>query len=306
MRLALILVLLATSVAGAATPTETANTVIASQRALLDKDRAGVMALLKSMDPDGIVVSAMSVETSKRLLELMAAKSGSDGDEYHARESLAALFWARGERAVKTKATTKSTVKNLVAGGRTDVVWFTFDLTVERVTVEAKPFKMNDTFRITELVANKGGWKVVLFHIDKAVPDQWDELPSAGGGPPTGEHFPEDEKESTFSELAVSPAKLAKALLIEPSTIVLGSSAGDRGIGPAAAKLVGSWSKLKLSEGASLQRTSKTWGFAVVRLDLDGKNEDQKMRMWASVIALPKPDGSWQVVTLHYSRISWV
>lgn len=302
MRVVLILLLALTSVARAETPTERATALVTSQRALLDKGSAGATSLLQAMASDGIVVSAMSVETPKRLLELRAAKSVNDGDETWARDSLSALFWSP---APPIKATTKSTVKNLVAGGRADVVWFTFDLTVERVTLEAKPFKMNRTYRITELVADRGGWKVVLFHLDTAQPDEWDEVTSHGGGPPTGEHFPDDEKDSTFSELATSPAKLAKALLVEPSTIVLGSSAGDRGVGPAAAKLVGSWSKLKLTEGASLQRTSKTWGFAVVRVDLDGKNEDQKMRLWASVIALPKPDGSWQVVTLRYSRILW-
>lgn len=134
----------------------------------------------------------------------------------------------------------------------------------------------------------------MLFHIDTAQPDTWDELPSLGGGPPTGEHF------------ATSPTKLAKALLVEPSTIVLGSSTADRGVGAGAAKLVGTWSKLQLTELTSLQRTSKTWGFAVARVDLDGKTEDQKVRLWASLIALPKPDGTWQVVTLHFSRIMWL
>jgi hypothetical protein len=87
---------------------------------------------------------------------------------------------------------------------------------------------------------------------------------------------------------------------------VLGSSASDRGVGPAAAKVVGSWSKLKLESELSLERVTKTWAFSVVRLDLNGKNEDQKMRMFALVIALPKPDKTWQVVTLRYSRISWI
>ena len=279
---------------------------------LLDKDRPGIIALLKSMDPDGVVVSTMTVETPKKLLELLAAKTYNDMDETWARNSLHSLFWVAHEShtddklAPPTKSKLKSSVANLVVGGRADAVWFTFDLSVQRTTLDAKPFTKSDVFRITELAVDKGGWKVVLFHVDTAQPDTWDELPSLGGGPPTGEHFADGEKDATFSDLASSPAKLAKALLVEPSTIVLGSSAADRGVGAGAAKLVGTWRKLQLTELASLQRSSKTWGFAVARVNLDGKNEDQKMRLWASVIALPKPDGTWQVVALHFSRIMWL
>jgi len=309
MRLVLLLLVAFTGIARAQTLTERATATIESQRALLDKGRPGILTLLKGMDPDGMVVGAMSVESPKKLLELLAAKAFNDMDTW-ARNSLHALFWVAHEShtddklAPPTRSTVRSTVSNVVAGGRADAVWFSFDLVVDRATTSGKPFKMTDAFRITELLVDKGGWKVALFHIDKAKPDEWDELPSLGGGPPTGEHFPDGEKDSTFSDLATTPTKLAKALLVEPSTIVLGSSAGDRGVGAGATKLVRGWSKLKLTEGTSLQRTSKTWGFAVVRLDLDGKNEDQKMRMFASVIALPKADGRWQVVTLHYSRIN--
>lgn len=308
MRLFLVIILLAVaSRASAQTPTERAKAIIETQRATLDKDLAGMKSFLGQLDPAGIVVGNMSVETPKTMLELLNSKEVSRGGEYWAENALQSLFWAGRDMAVKTvKQTVKTTVANLVAGGRADAVWFTFDLTVDRATtIGGKPFRKTDTFRITELAVDNKGWKVTLFHIDTARPDKWDDLPSHDGGPPEGEEFTEsgDTNATALVEVASSPTKLAKALLVEPSTVVLGSSAGDRGVGPAAAKLVASWSKLKLAAESSLSHTSKTWGFAVVRLDLDGKNEDQKMRMFATVIGLPKADGTWQIVTLHYSRI---
>lgn len=291
------------------TPTERARAIIDGQRALLDKNVAGIRTLLGQMAPDGVVVGQMAVASPKELLAALA-NPDKPGDEHHARNALQTLFWASTESSPpppKNYVVT-STTKNLIAGGRADAVWFTFDLTVDRsAMLGGRPFKSNHTFRITELVVDRGGWKVVLFHVDKAHPDTWDDLASRDSGPPEGELFADADADATpLAALATSPAKLAKALLVEPSTIVLGSSAKDRGVGPAAAKLIKGWSKLKLAPGDSLERKTKTWGYAVVRLDLEGKNEDQKMRMFASVIGLPKPDGTWQVVSLHYSRLAWL
>jgi hypothetical protein len=161
MRLVLLVLIAFTGVARAQTPTDRAKAIIETQRALLDKDKAGAKALLTAMDPDAIVVSRMAVERAGRILELMAGKTINGIDETLARNALDPVFWtnwdpdATGAR----KATVKSTVSNLVAGGRADAVWFTFELAVDRTTVEAKPFKMTHKFRITELVVDKAGWK---------------------------------------------------------------------------------------------------------------------------------------------------
>lgn len=314
MRLALLILVLLVGSANAQTPIERAKATIDTQRALLDKDEAGIKTLIGTFAPDGLLVGKMAVISAKDLLAIYKSKDRKESKEYWAINALQSLFWARTTDDPSAKPeppvkghTAKSTVANLVAGGRADVVWFTFDLTVEHAAPDlgGKPYKSKETYRITEVLADRGGWKVALFQVDVAVPDHWDEVTSHAGGPPEGEAFPDDGDETPLATLAVTPSKLAKSLLVEPSTIVMGSSASDRGVGAAAAKLVGGWSKLKLELLRATDITTKTWGVAVVRVDLNGKNEDQKMRMFGTVVGLPKADGSWQVVTLHYSRLQW-
>jgi hypothetical protein len=309
MRAAIVVFLLSISSAGRAdpNPTDRAKAIIETQRALIDKGHAGVKTFLGQLDPAAVIVSSMAVTTPKAIL---AAVSAADGDNLYHRIALAPMFQLSDMlKEPPWKQTIKTSVANVVAGGRADVLWFTFELTVATdATIEGKPRKTSDTFRITEVATAAGGWKVALFHLDKPQKDAWDDLPSAGGGPPSGEKFPDDagDKTTPLADLAESPKLLGKALANEPSTIVLGSSAADRGVGgAAAAKVVAGWAGLKLAANQAFERKTKAWGFAVVRLDLNGKNDTQRMRMFATVIAVPKADGTWQVVTLRYSRIRW-
>lgn len=296
MRLALLFLVLLAGTSRAETPADRAQPIIDAQRALIVKGKAGIKPFFAGLDPACIFVGDMAVGAPKDLIANLDSKdltvsSGNAVDD---------LFV--GYAGVKTVATVKATASNLLAGARGDALWFTFDLALEREPGTDKPQPRN-AFRITEVVV---GGKVVLFHLNPPIPDNWDDADMGAGGEPVVANFPSSAatKAGALAALSVDPGKLAKAILAEPSTIVLGSTAADRGTGAAAAKLLGGWSKLKLEHVRSIERTTKDYGYAVVRVDVVGKG-NQRMRMFATLIGVPKGAG-WQIVTATYSRISWL
>lgn len=296
MRLALWFLVLLLGTARAETPADRAKPIIDAQRALIVKGKAGIKPFLAGLDPAGIFVGSMAAGAPKDLLANLDSRDITISSENY----VSHLFV--GAAGVKTVTTVKATASNILAGSRGDALWFTFDLALEREAGTDKPQPRN-TFRVTEVVV---GGKVVLFHLNPPIPDKWDDADMGAGGEPVVADFPSSaaEKPGALAALSANPTKLAKAILVDPSTIIVGSTASDRGVGAAAAKLLGGWSKLKLEHVRSIERTTKDYGYAVVRVDIVGKGS-QRMRMFATLIGVPKGT-DWQIVTATYSRISWL
>ena len=62
---------------------------------------------------------------------------------------------------------------------------------------------------------------------------------------------------------------------------------------------------LKLVAIDSLEIHAKTYGVAIVEVNLPADKPGKSMKMRASIFALPRSGGGWQIVAAQYSRVSW-
>ena len=287
-----------TAAADAPTPAARAKASIEAQLVTFQRGLAGEPAFLALFEPDGVIVADRAVMTAATIAAGMAQPyRAADHDSFEVHSLLARLFGASGDG--KTDRTIKKLkLGKVTAGGVADAVWFTFDLDVVSWSTTR--------YRISELLVNRGGWKLAAAHIAVPQPDSWEpDEESEGDGPQDWGAFPDhpDGDAGDLAALAVLPKVLASSLAKNP--VVFGTSARDVAIGNAAAsKLLRGWGKLKLEYLDSLEVVTGTWGYAVVQVNLPGK-AGFSMKMRATIVGVPRPGGGWQVVVAQYSRVRW-
>ena len=232
-------------------------------------DEAAFRALF---DPDAIVVGYKPDEPGKELSDLYF---------------VADLFGGSPHTSLR-----KLAVKSIGGvGGDAKAMWFTAEITASAHIPEPGFGASNETitFRLSELATFDGkAWKIVAAAVD---------LPSTPRGS-AGSEFTGATVAGPLTAMLAAPATTAAALRAD--AFVIGTDKAERGIGPAAKKLLAKWSKLELAiEGKPREVRTATWGFA--QAHVAWKQKTKTVYMSALVIAVPKPDGTWTPVGLHYS-----
>lgn len=188
----------------------------------------------------------------------------------------------------------KARLGAIVAGGNDKIVWFTAEMAITwRNDVQGERGRGTTTLRLTEVATADAGWKVVAAVMDKPQPkpESRTEYVAAIVGA---------NERGALTELAVSPTKLEAAFTKDARAILIGTAKRERGIGPAAKKLARSWSKLALSlNGTPREVRTKDWGWVAAAVDWTKGKELYRMRVL--LVAIPAADGSWTVVTAHYT-----
>jgi len=86
--------------------------------------------------------------------------------------------------------------------------------------------------------------------------------------------------------------------------IVLGSAAGERGLGADGAKLLGSWKKLAFTPAwTRAGGDGKTWAWLAARVSRKAKGKGRTVDepYWALVLAL-RDAKDWEIVSVHYGQ----
>jgi hypothetical protein len=287
----------ASAAADDVTPAARAKTSIDAQIATFRRGAAGEAAFLAMFEPDGVIVGDGGVMKASALAAALAQPyEPGDNESYEVHAMLARLFGASADGTVD-KTLEKVTVGKVTAAGGTDAVWLTFDVTEKAFTTT--------TYRVSELLVDRGGWKLAVAHVAVPQPDSWEqEQESEGGGPTSWGAFPTTSSDlGPIAKLAASPKALAGAL--GKDVFVLGTTQKDVALGAAkAGKLLKAWARLRLAPELALEVHTPTWGYAVVQVLLPGK-PGFSMKLRATVFAIPKAAGAWQAVAAHYSRVGW-
>jgi hypothetical protein len=193
---------------------------------------------------------------------------------------------------------TKTKVASLVAGGDDKTLWWTAEVVFSGTLREAGTTTptWTEKFRFSELATSSDGkaWKVVAAAFDQGRKDlpevSADDVPDKLAGA---------TEAGALSALLASPASVASSISTAPSTFVIGSSPKERGVGKAAKKTLAGWRKLSLAVvGTPREVHTATYGFA--QGFVDWKHGKTTYRMLAVIFAVPRADGSWQPVGLHY------
>jgi ketosteroid isomerase-like protein len=186
---------------------------------------------------------------------------------------------------------TPARIAKAVIGHDGGVAWATIDLGVQ-VPVGGKLTKR--AYRVTELFTRDGAaWKaraIFASQVKRTYEGMTGDLSFPGGV--------EDAATLPMAPWLVSTAELARHLRAGPDVIVLGSSAGERGAGPAAAKLLQKWKKIPFSlvQGrAGGDGKTFAWLYMIVSNEQDGQP------YWALVLAVQGAKG-WDVVGAHYAQ----
>lgn len=187
-------------------------------------------------------------------------------------------------------------VGKLISGKRGDATWYLADVKQAwAINVDCPPAlercHRSRTMRLSELVV---GGKVVAMHVDDPVE-----------GTTTARPVPPDPIAATtepgpLAKLVVDPAAIAKTLLEDKTTFVLGTDAAEKAVGTAAArKLLGTWSKLALAlEGKPREVVKGDWGYVAANVAWTVKAKKTVMR--ATLYAVKVGD-AWKVAGVHYS-----
>lgn len=270
----LIAILVVVGVAHAETPAQRAKKFVDTQLATLADGSTRKMEEL--FDPEALV---MGIHVNGQLKDYAS-------DLYQA--------FAGGSPHVQIK---KTKVKSLVAGGNDAATWFTAEVLITAGGPEPG-FGYSSgttTLRVTQLIVPQGGtWKVVAATIDRpGKPNDYTSPRNPVAGATTAGPL------ASLTSVAAIEAALAK----DSGVFVIGTDKRERAIGPAKAKkLLRSWGKLTLERDAEVREvTTKTYGFLQSHVYLvKGK---QRFAMGMLLIALPAPDGTWQVAGVHYTSL---
>lgn len=192
---------------------------------------------------------------------------------------------------------TKAKISSLVAGGDAKTVWWTAEVVLNGTFKEAETTTptWTEKYRVSELATHDGSaWKVVAAAIDpgrKDVPEvSADETPEKLAGA---------TEAGALSALLAAPTSVASTISTGADAFVIGTSPKERGVGKAAKKVIAGWSKLSLAiAGTPREVRTATYGFA--QGFVDWKKGKTTYRMLAVIFAVPRADGSWQPVGLHY------
>ena len=198
-----------------------------------------------------------------------------------------------------------ASIKSVVAGGTDAFVWLTAEISATYASQEPeqKAHTVTHVVRMTELVVADGStWKCVAAVFDRPGPVEGHyeayAKPVGGATKPGGNRM-----------LLASVGTVAAGMMADdPNAFALGTEAGERGIGPAAArKLLKAWSDLPMNiVGDSREVETKAYAFVQGKVafklpDKDDHSKNLIYPMSALVIAIPA-HGGWNVVALHYAN----
>ena len=221
------------------------------------------------------------VEKNRLILTLKLPSSGGQwSDEVSTHE-----FRVEGD--LLTLGGTKFT--RVVAGGNDEAVWLFAELSITKHNSEPgeKETDATSLVRATELATAASGWKVVT----AAFGEPNDPVHSGGAFP-----MIDTTAAGPLAQLLAAP-KLSD----DPNAVVI--TGKDAAVGPDAAKALATWSAHHaVVDGAVREIREAKWG--VVQANLSWKDGDgPPFRASAQLIALPKADGSWEIVALHLFKV---
>ena len=180
-------------------------------------------------------------------------------------------------------------VARVVAGGNDEAVWLFAELSITKHNSEPgeKETDATSLVRATELATAASGWKVVT----AAFGEPNDPVHSGGAFP-----MIDTTAAGPLAQLLAAP-KLSD----DPNAVVI--TGKDAAVGPDAAKALATWSAHHaVVDGAVREIREAKWG--VVQANLSWKDGDgPPFRASAQLIALPKTDGSWEIVALHLFKV---
>lgn len=196
-----------------------------------------------------------------------------------------------------------ATLGKVVAGAKGEIAWVTADA---KLTFMAMGKPQVTPYRVTELFQrDHGAWKAIAMFASQPVKDEpgrWaDDAVLLEADAPPGH----DADGANLKEWIAHPADLAAHLRAGPDVVVLGSAAGERGDGPAAAKLLGSWKKLVFSTDwlrASTDDTTYSWLAARVTRKVKTKDYGTLDEPYWLLALAVKGDAGWEIVSLHYAQ----
>lgn len=181
----------------------------------------------------------------------------------------------------------------LVVGGNNDLGWLFADLTITKHNQEPgeKATAISVSVHATELLSAAANWKVVAA--------AFSESRTAGR---LGGVFPmiETTESGPLAALVASPAKIEAALANDPN-IVVALNDNQLAVGVNEAKvLLDAWTKRSLTvNGAVREVRNERWGFVQANIDWNEPG-GKPYRFSAQLIAIPRSDGSWNVVAAQY------
>jgi hypothetical protein len=195
-------------------------------------------------------------------------------------------MWGIGDSGPDGATTAKVAITKLVAAGTPDAVWFYADVT----TQSRGPGKPAVT-RVVELIVASENWRAVAasFGMGAALQVSGDnmEIPNATG------------TDGPLTKLLASTSAIGGAL--DPNAIVVGPTDAQVKQGGGAKGALLKW---KLDPITLYKRSREvdrpTWGLAQVYYDHATAKPTDIERGIAQAFALPKSDGTWNVVLVQY------
>ncbi len=207
--------------------------------------------------------------------------------------------WAAEAPAVKAR------VDKAVIGHDGATGWITADVTVVQADpADRRPHDV--TYRVTALLRRTGtAWLTQATYWSIAEPDddqQWvnalyeDDGDDGDGGdaPPTAPGF----------AWIAQPAELATHLRAGKDVVVLGSAPRERGAGPAGAKLLAGWKRIRFApawRSAGGDGASYAWLAGRIERPAQANGETIQIPYWTLVL-LVKAAGGWEVVSAHFGQ----
>jgi hypothetical protein len=206
--------------------------------------------------------------------------------EGHASDADGVSSWGIGDAGPDGGAIASASITKLLASGTADAVWF-----YAEVTTRPKGPGTPAVTRVAELLVASEQWHAVAASFGMAsalqVSDSNLEIPN-----PTG-------ADSPLAKLLGAPSALGAALA--PNAIVIGPTAAQLKQGAGAKDALAGW---KLEPIALYKRAREihkpTWGFVQAYYDHAIAKSTDVARGLAQAFALPKPDGSWNIVLVQY------
>jgi len=206
--------------------------------------------------------------------------------EGHASDADGVSAWGIGDAGPDGGDIAAASITKLLASGTADAVWF-----YAEVIIRPKGPGAPAVTRVAELLVASEQWHAVAASFGMAsaldVSDSNLEIPNA-----TGDDGP-------LAKLLSAPSALGAALA--PNAIVIGPTAAQLKQGAGAKDALAGW---KLEPIALYKRAREihtpTWGFVQAYYDHATGKPTDVARGLAQAFALPKPDGSWNIVLVQY------
>jgi hypothetical protein len=196
-----------------------------------------------------------------------------------------------------------ATLGKVVVGAKDTIAWATADA---KVTFMAMGKAQVTPYRITEMFqADHGAWKAIALFASQPMKDDptvWvDDAVRLGEDNPPGH----ETDGANMKDWLAHPGDLAAHLRAGNDVVALGSSAGERGDGPAAAKLLGGWKKLVFTDDWTRASTDdSTFSWLAARVQRKAKTKEYGITdepYWVLVLAV-KGDHGWEIVSVHYAQ----